>query len=309
MTEVERIINNRGKVFTPDFLHPETRSDFFVDTDRKMLWLVSLDLLLEFDRICSKYDLKYWLGYGTLLGAIRHDGFIPWDDDVDVCMPRADYEKIQLLKEEFRHPYFLQTPYTDAHYYYSYIKLRNSNTTSLSKNYNENNNNGISLDIFCVDEWDKSEEGKILYDEISSLIINNSTYMKIGHPNFIDDERVRNYNGDDPLETYDKIQKLCKTYQGQNKEYISTPVITVYGYHRDIFPKKVIEKTIYHKFEGINFPIPSGYDNILRIVYGDYMVYPPVEKRGKWHSAILDAKRPYTSYLEDIKRGVKLWPE
>ena len=79
----------------------EIRCDFLVTTDRKKVWQVELELLAEFDRICRKYGLRYFADYGTLLGAARHKGFIPWDDDIDVTMMRPDYERLkQIMKQE-----------------------------------------------------------------------------------------------------------------------------------------------------------------------------------------------------------------
>ena len=174
MTEIDRLLQ-KG-VMPESFLFPETRCGFFVDEKRKKTWAIAIDLLLTFDEVCKRNNLRYCLSYGTLLGAIRHNGFIPWDDDVDVCMPRDDYERLQEMKDKFCHPYFLQTPFTDRGYYYSYIKLRNSNTTAFSKNLryhmsSNNCNSGMSLDVFCVDKWEKNETAKNLYNEIKALII------------------------------------------------------------------------------------------------------------------------------------------
>ena len=114
MTEIERIVK-RG-VITEDFLKEEKRGDFTVTAKRKRVWAVILDLIVEFDSVCRKHNLRYFLDSGSLLGAIRHGGFIPWDDDIDVTMPREDYEKFIRLNDEFKHPYFLQTPYSDPEY-------------------------------------------------------------------------------------------------------------------------------------------------------------------------------------------------
>ena len=130
MIEIERLIS-KG-VINESFLREETVCDFFVDEKRKKLWAVLLDMLIEFDKICSKYGLKYFMIYGSLLGTIRHHGFIPWDDDIDVAMPRKDYEVFIQLGKEFKHPLFLQTPYTDRGYFYTPARIRNSNTTGIS---------------------------------------------------------------------------------------------------------------------------------------------------------------------------------
>ena len=131
MTEIERILE-KG-VVTEDFLKEEIRNDFLVTTERKKLWAVILDLFLEFKRVCDKYGLKYYPCFGFLLGAVRHKGYIPWDDDLDVCMPRDDYERFLELRNEFSHPYFFQIPETDPGYFYGMAKIRNSNTTAMNQ--------------------------------------------------------------------------------------------------------------------------------------------------------------------------------
>ena len=105
MKETERIMS-KG-CFPADFLKEEIRCEYKVTQDLKKIWMVGLDILFELDKVCKKHNLKYFLLWGSLLGAIRHKGFIPWDDDIDVGMLRSDYEKLFSLKEEFDAPYFL----------------------------------------------------------------------------------------------------------------------------------------------------------------------------------------------------------
>ena len=312
MTEIQRI--KESGIFPKDFFKEEIRNDFLVDSKRKEIWAIGIDLLFHFDEVCKKHKLRYWLAYGTLLGAIRHNGFVPWDDDIDVCMPREDYEKLIKLSDDFKDPFFLQTPYTDNGYYYSYCKLRNSKTTAFSKNFSyhfcsNNCNSGMSLDVFCIDRWENNVDGEKLYNEIKSLIVNNSTAMKIANPAFAKDERVINYDGADPIETYERIQQLSKTYIREKTNIVSMPTITAYGFHRDVFRIEDFAESIDHVFEGFQFPIPIGYDRILRTIYGEYKVFPPIEARGKWHSAIVDASIPYTYYYERFRNGENLWPE
>ena len=112
------------------FLEEEVRCGYTVSAEMKKLWAVELDLLAEFDRVCKKHGLTYFAFGGTLLGAVRHQGFIPWDDDIDVVMFREDYRRLtQIAAEEFRHPYFFQTPFTDCGLVMGGSRLRNSNTT------------------------------------------------------------------------------------------------------------------------------------------------------------------------------------
>ena len=156
MTEIERIMQKGA--FPDDFLKEETRCEFHIDEKQKRVWMVVLDLVMEYIRVCEKYGLKYSAAFGTLLGAIRHNGFIPWDDDIDICMPRDDFEKFLQLSDDFKDPYFLQTPYTDEGYYYSHAKLRNSQTTGFSDIRGcFGFNSGLWIDIVPIDYVDPKD--------------------------------------------------------------------------------------------------------------------------------------------------------
>ena len=310
MNEVERI--KKTGILKQDFFDEEIRNDFRIDTNRKEIWAIGIDLLLKLDEICKKHNLSYWLAYGTLLGAVRHKGFIPWDDDIDVCMPREDYEKLLCLQDEFENPYFLQTPYSDKGYYYSFCKLRNSNTTAMSKNlcyhFCANNcNSGMSIDIFCVDKWDLSEKAEKIYNNIKTLIIQNSACMKLNNPNYVNDENVKSCDGVDPILTYEKIQTLSKIYSCNDTKYVSMPTITVYGYMKDVFHVEDFAHTDNLVFEGLSFPVPTGYDRILRTIYGNYNEFPPVETRGKRHTALIDVNKSYTYYYKKLSNGEHLF--
>ena len=103
---------------SPSFFKEESQNGFLISKTRKELWAIELDLLWQFRKICEKYKLTYWLDGGTLLGAVRHGGFIPWDDDIDITMPRKDYDKfVQYASKELKYPYFLQNDWTDSTFY------------------------------------------------------------------------------------------------------------------------------------------------------------------------------------------------
>lgn len=301
MTECERILQ-KG-VITEDFLNEETICDFIVTTERKKLFAVLLDMLLEFDRVCKKYELTYFLDGGSMIGAVRHHGFIPWDDDIDVCMPRKDYEKFIKLGNEFKHPYFLQTPYSDPEYFYCPARIRNTNTTALVETFAyQKFNHGIWMSVFPLDNWKKGTEDEV--EKIKNLIIENSTYMRMTNP-YLDDknkERVKKYSGKKPLETYEKIQTIAQQFNDQPTGYVSAAVSCVLPYSKKIWKSEDFESAIFVDFEGYKISIPKGYDNVLSIVFGDYMTLPPLEERGLHHSGtIFDADKPYSEYVKKLK--------
>lgn len=301
MTEIERIIN-KG-IITENFLKEEIRNDFLITTERKKLWAVILDIFVEFDQVCKKYNLRYFFDGGSLIGAIRHKGFIPWDDDIDVCMPRKDYEVFVSLSNEFKDPYFLQTPYTDPEYFFGFAKVRNSNTTGLTQMFKyQKYNHGIWLSVFPLDYWDENAEEE--YEFIKALNIENSTYMRMTNPNLDEKnrERVKNYSGRNPLDTYEEIQRRAQQFNDEKPQFMTAAVSSVLSYKKKLWYAEDFATSIKADFEGYEVPIPVGYDRILKTVFGDYMSLPPVEQRGVHHDGtIFDADKPYTEYIKNLK--------
>lgn len=300
MTEVERIMKD-GR-FKADFFDPQTICDFYVDKNLKKIWAVELDLLSEFDRVCKKYKLRYCAFGGTILGAVRHSGFIPWDDDIDVAMPMEDYKHLQTIaSEEFQYPYKLQTPYLDPGSFFSFMKLRNGNTTFTSEVLcAQTFNQGAFIDIFPLVECppDKLKQQR---DRIFPSIMRCSNYMKRGCEDMltpIQKERFDKYFTDNPLSEYEKVMAEL-----DNDEYKGCGYYT----HASLFfnyddyyywERKLWDEYIDVPFENAIIPIPIGWNEILLEYYGNYKEFPPIEKRISNHSGmIIDMDKPYTEYI------------
>lgn len=302
MSEINRILD-KG-IIPVSFLQSEVRNEFLVDEKRKKVWMVCLDMLLEVDKICKKHNLTYFLGFGSLLGAIRHKGFIPWDDDLDIIMPRKDYDIFITLSHEFKSPYFLQTPDTDPGYYHTHAKIRNSNTSAFSPvtGY-EGFNQGMWLDVFQLDNF-VYEDGLERYQKIKSLNIDEGTQMRLHNPNLDEKnrERVERYlsRNVNPMETYREVESIASKYKDINTDYLSTIVVSVYDLEKNIYHTEDFSEKLYVPFEDFSFPIPKGYDRILRTIYNDYMEFPPLEKRGVWHDQMLNPDVSYIELYKDI---------
>ena len=142
-----------------DFLKEEIKLGYTISLEMKKVWAVQMDLLQVLLDVCDRHGLRIYADGGTLLGAIRHQGYIPWDDDIDMVMLREDYDKLMELTEEFQNPYFLQNVYTDPHYTHRHAQLRNSETACWSQNEKgcpKRFNQGIFVDIFPADSIPQS---------------------------------------------------------------------------------------------------------------------------------------------------------
>lgn len=300
-TEIERI--KQSGLLPGSFFDEEERDGINVSRELKSIWAVELDLLNEFDRVCKKYNLRYYAFGGTLLGAVRHHGFIPWDDDIDVAMPMEDYKLIQeIAQKEFIHPYKLQTPYLDKGSYFSFMKLRNENTTFMSKVYSAQQfNQGAFIDIFPLVECppDKVKEQR---DKIFPSIMRCSNYMKRGCESMLNEQQMERYKvfyTDTPLAEYEKI-----ITEFDNPDYRGCGYYTHASlfFNRDeyhVWKSSLWSDVIDWPFENMEVPIPFGWESIMEEYYGDYMQLPALEKRVSNHSdMIIDMENPYKLYIK-----------
>lgn len=249
------------------------------DEDLKKLHEEMLQLLIEVDKICKKNNIPYFLAGGTLLGAIRHKGFIPWDDDIDIHMFRKDYEQFcEICKKELnKDRYFLQNQCTDEHYNWVYGKLRLKNTSFVRAGQEHiKQEDGIFIDICPIDNLTSGEFRQRLTTLICKMC-RKLLWAQVGKKNA----------GTVYSRLLFKVLSLIPR----------TLTITIFNYFSSIYNKKETsflvchnvaghiykrewyDETILVEFEGLKFQAPKGYDDILSSMYGEYMKLPPIEKR------------------------------
>lgn len=274
-------------------------------TELRKLQLVEVEILDEIVRLCNKHNLQYFLMAGTCLGAIRHSGFIPWDDDIDIAMPREDYEKfLDIALDELDKKYFLQYYKTDKDYYLGFAKVRKNNTTFVTEGFDKKKGHqGFFVDIFPID-YNTNADSKILKLEVSlaRCIIETLKY-KNGNLYFKHLRRPWLSILFIPF-TNRMLQRIVNwLYKLNNKKEHKYAAIysNIYHYRKDIYPFDKVFPGKNVTFEGKEYTVYQDYDFYLTQLYGDYMTIPKKENRVAHKSlklffdegVILDSRKEY----------------
>lgn len=269
-----------------------------MDDGLRKLQLCELEILDEFVRICDMHGLKYFPMGGTLLGAVRHGGFIPWDDDIDVIMPRGDYDRFaELCRSELDSRYFYQSVDTDPHYFLTYAKLRKNGTEFYEERFkNSLFHKGVFIDIFPLDDCPapglichflfnvlavmnyrgEIDSGEVYkpYRELSGKL--GYTVLRLFSPRGLVHLRRRLLRLSARLST----KRYLASYSG------------AYGYRREVFPAEWFKQSeLQIVFEGKRIHEPTGAKCILEQLYGSsFMELPPPEER-RVHRSVADGTR------------------
>lgn len=255
----------------------------------RKLQMIELEMLREVDRICRENDISYILDGGTMLGAVRHNGFIPWDDDVDVRMLRENYDRFcEICRTELDKRYFLQTYQTDSGYRWGYARILKNGTIFKRKGQHEMTaRNGVFIDIFPddnlpVDFWGKRVCNsiswlcrKLLYSEVGAL--NKSKFVSWIGFNFLN-MFPKNWG-------HKGMEYLTRKYQDKETPYIRCLSWGAKFESRG-FQRKWHDETAEYIFEGLKVRGPADARGYLSHIFGeDYMKLPSEEKRHPGHVA------------------------
>lgn len=273
------------------------------EKDLRKLQLIELEILIELDRICRKYDIEYFLIAGTLLGAVRHKGFIPWDDDVDVAMKREEYERFCEVwkKEHSSERFFLQNYHTDPGYRWGYAKIRKRNTQYIRKGQEAIKcMSGVSIDLFIIDYVPDNYVMRVLHHYIRRgciktlwaivgateernmvlrMLYKILRYVPKEIPNHIE-EIMAHFNNKKRRKYLCYTGFYRKTYYTKKKENRFDT-----GLRSSWFDER---KEI--MFENHRFYTCAGYKEYLTYMYGNYMKIPEVQRR---------ENHPASSYMID----------
>lgn len=253
-------------------------------------------LLEEFDRICAKLSIPYVLFAGTMLGAVRHQGFIPWDDDLDVIMLREDYDRFLreaegvLNKERF----FLQKEFSE-HWPMFFSKLRLNGTTCLEKYHPKDHraHQGVYMDIFPCDNAAGSNLGRRVQFYASKVVIAKALDTR-GYDT--DSRKKKLFMVFCRILPGKPFLKLTKGI-GRKTELVHSFLGGSSSFAKSVYPRSCFENRQEAAFEGRFYPIPANYDCLLRILYGNYLRLPPLDERAcKQHVILTDLERSYEDY-------------
>ena len=289
--------------FIKDLYHDEIRSGYLVSADIKKVWNRQLEIWQEVDRICRKHAITYWAAYGTLLGAARHKGFIPWDGDFDLYMMRPDFNRFcEIANNELKGGLFeigLKR--------FSVFRISHSQSTLLDKNFlsKKNSPEGLMIDIFPLDvALDGTTDGFIATNALNELMgtIYNFSAME---------EHVQ--NGGKTVNDWSVIETLAALTDLQSKyDFINVYATTLFNQSSNVAwiedtardmqrysnPKSWFRETIYLPFETIELPAPVDYEKILTSFYGDW--HTPINdfnrRLGIFHSADI----PWREFLQRV---------
>ena len=286
-------------------------TEFVVSEKRRAVWNTEIEIFEAFRAICDRHGLTYFADSGTLLGAVRHKGFIPWDDDIDISMMRDDYEKfLKYAAEELPKEYFLQIPSTEEDYFYGHAKIRKNGTTAIRQiQYPERytHHQGVFVDIFPMDNV---PDGKVVrafhkfvalkmmqfiyYAKYYYRLNKHSLKTKIKHriscillPS---NKAVRR--------AYRRYEKWVRRYNKKQTAKIGC-ISMYYNLSNFIWPREWFNEKTELPFENITMAGPAEYDRILTYEYGDYMT--PVHAPTEHGEVYFDLEHNYTDYYDGTR--------
>lgn len=267
--------------FDQDFFLGETRNDFYIEPMMKCAWAAQLEVLKVVQQICEKHNIRYFVADGTLLGAVRHHGYIPWDDDMDICMLRNDYERfLTLAPSELTGSYHINSPYSVSAYHMTFSRICNASSIDYSAErlcafhgfpYI------AGIDIIPLDTVPASSSEREALFSLYSIIMKCCRQCKDNQTEVLDllsdiEELCHtkiDRDGDIPNQLCILGDTISQSYNGCESPFLSR--MPFYAEEKQPLCKEWYSDYVWLPFENIMVPAPLGYSEILEAIYGDYM--------------------------------------
>lgn len=315
--------------FSGEFFKAQEIDGFQVDATMKTVWAAELEVLREIAEICERHGLQWFAAYGTLLGAIRHEGFVPWDDDIDIWMKRDDYMRfLQAAPGELPEGYLVHSPLTDLGYLQFHSCVLNACSVSVEPQRLQNFHGCpfvVGVDIFPLDDLPQDAEDREKERELFDLISTTATMLNKEDRTpenlaklekalaFLQDECEVSFDAElrKPERKDDLVSKLYWLGNqvimgyGQEEGDLLVMYMDYINWNHKVFQREWFGDVEYAAFEGFGVPVPAGYDSVLKTIYGDYHQkirnatmhgYPMYQKQ-------LDQMREMIRKLEEEQEG------
>ena len=281
---------NYGIIYGEISVEKESSMDGHKDLDLREYQLILFGILKDVAKVCRENGIRFFLGEGTMLGAIRHKGFIPWDDDIDILMYRKDYERfLSVAQDALGDKYEVQSHEKLESFWNAYAQVRLiTDDERLRQGYIAHllKNNGPFVDIFPLDYIAK-KKGLLLSWRAFRLKYYKAMLpykFKVCAPAHPDGHVLNFLSGFYKKETlFKKIEKITKSYGKDHLPY-TVSFHTIHPIKNRISPSTCYDEAIEWDFEGEKMPVPVGYDEILTTIYGDYMTPPKEMERKQKHN-------------------------
>lgn len=261
----------------------------------KKLHDMQLRIAKEVRRICEAHDIKYFVIAGTLLGAVRHRGFIPWDDDMDIGMLREDYERfLHFAAEELPRELFLQTWHSDEAFGLPMAKVRKQGTKFIEVSSEKaSDHKGVFIDIFPYDAVPHSKAQQMIQNYLTYILkrvlLVRLNYQVGRGKGLLTRLLLTSFTGLTKAVPTRTIVSLLEREMRRFNTAIDSDVVTIggsYGYHKETLKRQWVSSLTEVEFEGSKWPAFSSWQKYLEHMYGDYMQWPPLEKRGIRHNVL-----------------------
>lgn len=243
---------------------------------------IQLDILKSITDFCEKYGISYFLAYGTLIGAVRHKGYIPWDDDIDLIMPRPDYERFcKEYKDDEKDYYEVLNSYTDVSCYINFTKVHDTRTR-FQEGYSQENSYGVFVDVFPLDGY--IDKKQMLKCHRLFRLIRFKNFKWHSRNSFIKNMILTIIR---IILWFLDIRSLLNKLESESKRkpFEGSEYVYFFSEKTEPIKKELFDEYTYAIFEEQQYRIPKRYDELLTLTYGDYMKLPPEEQRVNKHQA------------------------
>ena len=297
--------------YPESYFEGEERDGFYIEPMMKKAWAAQIEVLLEVQKVCEKNGIQYFAEYGTMLGAVRHKGFIPWDDDLDICMRREDYMKfISVVERDLPKDFVVLNIHTEPTFTDLLTRVVNGKSIQLDEKHLEKYHGCpyvVGIDVFPVDYLPRNTEEADAQLKLLGIVLHTAQVYGLEDAELTELGEMTNqiaqlcgvkWKDKKPMQyqLYCLAERLCAMYGKDDADNMGMPVKILCG-KKYIYSKQAYDSAVMMPFETIQIPVPVGYDEILKAKYGEYMI-PYIRKKGHAYPFYKEQREILRQYLK-----------